>query len=81
MNSVAPMVITTGVMPPQTELRTIDATPGTSYLVLPPAPSEGEVSDDDLRKASGGTVTVAVLVTVGLTIAWGVLTYGLTSDS
>jgi hypothetical protein len=32
--------------------------PGTIYVVLPNAPAEGEVSDDDLAKASGGTLLI-----------------------
>ena len=46
--------------------------PGTAYVVLPNAPAEGEVSDDDLAQASGGTLiavsfAAAVLITVTAT--------------
>ncbi len=46
-------------LPGDWDLRPVDAAPDTTYLVLPPAPAEGEVSDSELEAVSGG-VTPAV---------------------
>ncbi len=65
-------------IPPAIQLRTIDAAPRTTYLVLPPAPAEGEVSDAELTKASGGAVTAllgaVLLVTFMVTAVYGTST-------
>ncbi len=60
-------------VPAGIELRPVEAAHGTSYLVLPPAPAEGEVDDDALMRAAGGgtplTVGVAVITALGVTMA------------
>lgn len=52
-------------------VKTYDGGDGTTYVVLPPAPNEGEVSDADLADASGGG-TIAFAVAVVVTFAVGI---------
>lgn len=59
-------------MPDGAALRPVDAAPGTCYLVLPAAPVEREVSDEDLELVGGGAtpVSVAAAVTLATITGW-----------
>ncbi len=51
------------------EFRAVDPVPGSSYIILPEAPGEGEVSDADLVEASGGSPTIVVATIYGSLMA------------
>lgn len=53
---------------PALDVRLLDGGSDTAFLVLPPPPAEGEVSDSDLATASGGTTPVCVVTVVGTLI-------------
>ncbi|WP_372573908.1 hypothetical protein [Ruegeria jejuensis] len=50
----------------EVEIRVVQDTPDTLYLHLPSPPPEGEITDQDLTYAQGGTTTLcsALIVTV-----------------
>ncbi len=63
-------------VPAEIDLRTIDGAQGSAYLVLPPAPAEGEVSDSDLADAAGGTSPMVVTAITYSIAAAATIYYG-----
>ncbi len=56
-------------VPARIDLRVLDCAPGVAYVVLPRPPAEGEVTDNDLATASGGTTPAVVIATFIVTMS------------
>ncbi len=72
LTSPADTLLAHGIRVPETiQLRPVEAIDDRSYIVLPPPPRDGEVSDEDLAIASGGSIGVTLITIVGVTAATG----------
>ena len=51
-------------VPDGVQLRVVEDTDTVKHLVLPAAPGEGEIDEDDLERVSGGTCTACCTITL-----------------
>ncbi|MDP5216127.1 hypothetical protein Q5Y75_02755 [Ruegeria sp. 2205SS24-7] len=58
-----------GELPQDMELKVVRDTAGTKYLHIPAAPKQGEISDQDLMEAQGGTSPICASVWMTITLA------------